>query len=174
MKAVLIDSFGGVEGLKIGEVEKPTPGKGQVLIKTVATSVNRPDIIQRQGNYPPLKGDEEVDAIRAAAHEDINLITILPAANEPGLQVQAKDGSWIEVPCDFGNLIVNIGDMLQEASGGYFPSTTHRVVNPDGADMTKSRISLPLFLHPRPDVVLSERHTAGSYLQERLRELGVI
>ena len=125
-------------------------------------------------HYPPLKGDEEVDAIRAAAHEDINLITILPAANEPGLQVQAKDGSWIDVPCDFGNLIVNIGDMLQEASGGYFPSTTHRVVNPDGTDMTKSRISLPLFLHPRPDVVLSERHTAGSYLQERLRELGVI
>ena len=125
-------------------------------------------------HYPPLKGDEEVDAIRAAAHEDINLITILPAANEPGLQVKAKDGSWLDVPCDFGNLIVNIGDMLQEASGHYFPSTTHRVVNPDGADMTKSRISLPLFLHPRPDVVLSERHTAGSYLQERLRELGVI
>ena len=125
-------------------------------------------------HYPPLSGDEEVDAIRAAAHEDINLITILPAANEPGLQVQAKDGSWLDVPCDFGSLIVNIGDMLQEASGHYFPSTTHRVVNPDGADMTKSRISLPLFLHPRPDVVLSERHTAGSYLQERLRELGVI
>ena len=125
-------------------------------------------------HYPPLSGDEEVDAIRAAAHEDINLITILPASNEPGLQVQAKDGSWLDVPCDFGNLIVNIGDMLQEASGHYFPSTTHRVVNPDGADMTKSRISLPLFLHPRPDVVLSERHTAGSYLQERLRELGVI
>ena len=108
------------------------------------------------------------------SYEDINLITILPASNEPGLQVQAKDGSWLDVPCDFGNLIVNIGDMLQEASGHYFPSTTHRVVNPDGADMTKSRISLPLFLHPRPDVVLSERHTAGSYLQERLRELGVI
>lgn len=125
-------------------------------------------------HYPPLQGDEEADAIRAAAHEDINLITILPSANEPGLQVQAKDGSWIDVPCDFGNLIVNIGDMLQEASGHYFPSTTHRVVNPDGADMTKSRISLPLFLHPRPDVVLSERHTAHSYLQERLKELGVI
>ncbi|MBU2976668.1 2OG-Fe(II) oxygenase family protein [Alteromonas sp. C1M14] len=125
-------------------------------------------------HYPPLQGNEEVDAIRAAAHEDINLITILPAANEPGLQVKAKDGSWIDVPCDFGNLIVNIGDMLQEASGHYFPSTTHRVVNPDGADMTKSRISLPLFLHPRPDVVLSERHTAHSYLQERLKELGVI
>ena len=125
-------------------------------------------------HYPPLKGDEEPDAIRAAAHEDINLITILPAANEPGLQVKAKDGSWLEVPCDFGNLIVNIGDMLQEASGHYFPSTTHRVINPDNVDMTKSRISLPLFLHPRPDVQLSDRHTAGSYLQERLKELGVI
>lgn len=125
-------------------------------------------------HYPPLAGDEEPDAIRAAAHEDINLITILPAANEPGLQVKAKDGSWLDVPSDFGNLIVNIGDMLQEASGHYFPSTTHRVVNPKGADTSKARISLPLFLHPRPDVVLSDKYTAGSYLTERLRELGVV
>jgi isopenicillin N synthase-like dioxygenase len=125
-------------------------------------------------HYPPLAGNEEVDAIRAAAHEDINLITLLPASNEPGLQVKAKDGSWLDVPCDFGNLIVNIGDMLQEASRQYFPSTTHRVVNPEGVDVTKSRISLPLFLHPRPDVKLSERHTAGTYLTERLTELGVL
>lgn len=125
-------------------------------------------------HYPPMKGDEEPGAIRAAAHEDINLLTILPAANEPGLQVLGKEGEWLDVPCDFGYLIVNIGDMLQEASGGYFPSTTHRVVNPDGADMTKSRISLPLFLHPKPEVVLSERYTANSYLMERLRELGLI
>ena len=125
-------------------------------------------------HYPPLAGDEEPDAIRAAAHEDINLLTILPAANEPGLQVKGKDDSWIDVPCDFGNLIVNIGDMLQEASGHYYPSTTHRVVNPDGQDQSKSRISLPLFLHPKPEVVLSERYTADSYLKERLRELGVI
>ena len=122
-------------------------------------------------HYPPLTGDEEPAAIRAAAHEDINLITILPASNEPGLQVLAKDGSWLEVPCDFGNLIVNIGDMLQEASGGYFPSTTHRVVNPEGADKSVGRISMPLFCHPSPDVVLSDRYTADSYLQERLREL---
>lgn len=125
-------------------------------------------------HYPPLAGDEEPDAIRAAAHEDINLITLLPAANEPGLQVKSKDGTWLDVPCDFGNLIVNIGDMLQEASGHYFPSTTHRVINPEGADVTKSRISLPLFLHPQPNVKLSERHTAGSYLRERLNELGVL
>ena len=122
-------------------------------------------------HYPPLSGDETPDAIRASAHEDINLITILPAANEPGLQVKARDGSWLEVPCDFGNLIVNIGDMLQEASGGYFPSTSHRVVNPEGASHNKSRVSIPLFLHPRPEVVLSARHTADSYLKERLAEL---
>ncbi|ABM00198.1 isopenicillin N synthase family oxygenase [Shewanella amazonensis] len=125
-------------------------------------------------HYPPMKGDEEPGAIRAAAHEDINLLTVLPAANEPGLQVKAKDGTWLDVPSDFGNIIINIGDMLQEASGGYFPSTSHRVINPEGMDKTKSRISLPLFLHPRPDVVLSERYTADSYLMERLRELGVI
>ncbi|MCH1918871.1 isopenicillin N synthase family oxygenase [Shewanella sp. A3A] len=125
-------------------------------------------------HYPPLTGDEAPGAIRAAAHEDINLLTVLPAANEPGLQVKGRDGEWIDVPSDFGNLIINIGDMLQEASNGYFPSTTHRVINPEGADMNKSRISLPLFLHPRPDVELSARYTANSYLMERLRELGVI
>ncbi len=125
-------------------------------------------------HYPPMTGDETPGAIRAAAHEDINLLTVLPAANEPGLQVKSLDGEWLDVPSDFGNLIINIGDMLQEASAGYFPSTTHRVINPEGADMSKSRISLPLFLHPRPDVVLSERYTADSYLMERLRELGVI
>ena len=122
-------------------------------------------------HYPPIDNDHDPDAVRAQAHEDINLLTILPAANEPGLQVLGRNNEWLDVPCEFGNLIINIGDMLQEASGGYYPSTTHRVVNPDGADMKKSRISLPLFLHPRKDVVLSERYTAGSYLQERLEEL---
>lgn len=123
-------------------------------------------------HYPPQPDAAPVEGVRAAAHEDIDFLTILPAANEPGLQVLAKDGSWLEVPSDFGNLIVNIGDMLQEASGGYFPSTTHRVVNPEGQDRTNSRYSIPLFCHPRPEVVLSERHTAQSYLDERLRELG--
>jgi len=122
-------------------------------------------------HYPPLPSDREPDAIRASAHEDINLLTVLPAANEPGLQVLTKNGDWLDVPCDFGNLIINIGDMLQEASGGYFPSTTHRVINPEGMDAGRSRISLPLFLHPRPDVVLSDRYTAGEYLTERLNEL---
>ncbi|MBC3765376.1 isopenicillin N synthase family dioxygenase [Neptunicella marina] len=160
----------------LGWVEQYSPEDVSKLYSQTLSSMveNSEQTLLRVLHYPPLKGDEEPDAIRAAAHEDINLLTILPAANEPGLQVKGKDGNWIDVPCDFGNLIVNIGDMLQEASGGYFPSTTHRVINPQGADQTKSRISLPLFLHPNPDVVLSERHTAKSYLQERLRELGVI
>ncbi|KNH12220.1 2OG-Fe(II) oxygenase family protein [Vibrio cyclitrophicus] len=125
-------------------------------------------------HYPPMQGDEEPGAIRAAAHEDINLLTVLPAANEPGLQVKAQNDEWLDVPCDFGNMIINIGDMLQETSGGYFPSTTHRVINPSGERQEKSRISLPLFLHPKPEVVLSEKYTANEYLMERLRELGVI
>ncbi|WP_374334511.1 2OG-Fe(II) oxygenase family protein [Leeia sp.] len=143
-------------------------------------SMPLPDMIEgsaktllRVLRYPPLTGDEEPGAIRAAAHEDINLLTVLPAANEPGLQVKGMDDAWYDVPCDFGTLVINIGDMLQEASGGYFPSTTHRVINPTGEGRFKSRVSLPLFLHPRDEVVLSERYTALSYLEERLRELGV-
>jgi isopenicillin N synthase-like dioxygenase len=132
-----------------------------------------PNTLLRVLHYPPLTGGEEAGAVRAAAHEDINLLTILPAANEPGLQVQQQDGEWIDVPSDFGNLIINIGDMLQEASAGYFPSTSHRVINPTGQGSDKSRISLPLFLHPRSEVVLSDKHTQASYLLERLRELGV-
>ena len=156
-------------------VEKYSPAEVSALYSQSLSSMvtNSEQTLLRILHYPPLTGSEEPEAIRAAAHEDINLLTILPAANEPGLQVKGTGDSWIDVPCDFGNLIVNIGDMLQEASGGYFPSTTHRVINPEGSDQSKSRISLPLFLHPNPQVVLSERHTAKSYLQERLRELGV-
>ena len=122
-------------------------------------------------HYPPIGGP--VSAMRAAPHEDINLITILPMSSADGLEV-LSGGQWIPVPADFDHVVVNIGDMLQEASAGHFPSTTHRVVNPAGADMGVSRMSLPLFLHPRPDVVLSKRYTAKSYLDERLRELGVV
>ena len=151
-------------------VEKYSPDEVSAKYSQSLSSMveNSDKTLLRILHYPPLKGNEEPDAIRAAAHEDINLLTVLPAANEPGLQVKSKDGGWLDVPCDFGNLIVNIGDMLQEASGGYFPSTTHRVINPQGADQTKSRISLPLFLHPKPEVILSQRHTADSYLTEQI------
>ncbi|GGI74025.1 2OG-Fe(II) oxygenase [Shewanella hanedai] len=156
------------------EAYAPDDVKAKFSIALPQMIENSQKTLLRVLHYPPMSGDEEMGAIRAAAHEDINLITVLPAANEPGLQVQVKDGSWVDVPSDFGNIIINIGDMLQEASGGYYPSTSHRVINPEGADKTKSRISLPLFLHPNPEVVLSDRYTADSYLMERLRELGVI
>lgn len=157
----------------LGWIENQTPPEVAANYREPLSSMitGSDQTLLRVLHYPPIEDGVEAGAIRAGAHEDINLITLLPAANEPGLQVKARDGSWLDVPCDFGNLIINIGDMLQEASAGYFPSTTHRVINPDGQDSTRARISLPLFLHPRPDVVLSDRHTAGSYLQERLEEL---
>lgn len=125
-------------------------------------------------NYPALTGDEADGAIRAADHEDINLITILPAATSTGLQVKDTQGNWHDVPCDPGSIAVNTGDMLQECSQGYYKATTHRVCNPHGEEAKKARLSMPLFLHPADNVVLSERHTAKSYLTERLRELGIL
>ena len=124
-------------------------------------------------HYPPLDGTEEPGAIRGAAHEDINLITLLVAGTEPGLQVQDINGNWHDVSCDTGSLAINSGDMLQEISGGYFPSTTHRVVNPSNNIENKSRFSMPLFLHPRDDIILSKRYTARKYLDERLKEIGL-
>ena len=125
-------------------------------------------------HYPPIKWVDDLQAVRAAAHEDINFLTLLPCATQPGLQVMDNDGNWTDVSVTEPNsIIVNVGDMLQEASKGYYKSTTHRVVNPDGATNV-SRYSMPLFLHASADTVLSERHTAGSYLTERLKELGLI
>ena len=122
----------------------------------------------------PLTAGCSPPAAPAAAAAPVAAIpATLPAATAAGLQVFGKDQQWYDVPCDFGMLIVNIGDMLDEASAGYYPSTTHRVLNPTGEAATQSRVSLPLFLHPRPDVKLSERYTADSYLNERLIELGV-
>jgi isopenicillin N synthase-like dioxygenase len=131
------------------------------------------DTLLRPIHYPPLTGGEEEGAIRAAAHEDINLITLLPAATAPGLQVKDAKGNWVNIACDPGSLAINAGDMLQMASGGYYVSTTHQVVNPNGPEAKKPRYSMPLFLHPRKDVKLSDKHTAGSYLEERLIEIGL-
>lgn len=123
-------------------------------------------------HYPPLTGGEDTLAERAAPHEDINLLTILPVADQPGLQVKGFDGEWIDVASRQGDLIVNAGDMLREASGGYFPSTTHRVINPPDESGNVSRLSIPFFLAPRMDFILSARYTAGSYLKERLQLIG--
>jgi isopenicillin N synthase-like dioxygenase len=121
--------------------------------------------------YPPLIGDVPDGAVRAAAHEDINLLTVLPASNEAGLELLGTNGQWYPVPCDPGSLAVNGGEMLDLASGGYYPATTHRVVNPSGEAALRPRMSLPLFLHPADDVVLAEGRTAYEFLQQRIAEL---
>jgi isopenicillin N synthase-like dioxygenase len=123
-------------------------------------------------HYPPLADGVEPGAERAAAHADINLITLLLSGSEPGLEAQDRQGRWHAVPCDAGMITVNVGDMLQMASGGWFPSTVHRVVNPPASE-NRSRYSMPMFLHPRPEVMLSSTVSAHDYLEERLREIGL-
>lgn len=124
--------------------------------------------------YPALEQEIKPGQVRAAAHEDINLITILPAASERGLQVKDINGNWLDVPCEPNTLIINVGDMLELATEHYYPSTTHRVVNPEGEDLKKPRLSMPLFLHPEDSVKLSAEKTANEYRLERLRELGLV
>ena len=123
-------------------------------------------------HYPPMDEAPEPGAVRAAAHGDINLITVLLAGSAPGLQARDTSGKWHSVPCDPGMIAINVGDMLEMASGGYFPSTVHRVVNPEKAE-GGARFSMPMFLHPRPEVVLKEGVTAEDFLEERLREIGL-
>lgn len=125
-------------------------------------------------HYPPVPEDEiEPGAVRAAAHEDINLITLLVSGSAPGLEAKDAKGVWHAVPCDPGMITVNAGDMLCKASAGFFPSTTHQVVNPPAEFLQTSRYSMPLFLHPRTEVRLDADYTAGAYLSERLREIGL-
>ena len=123
-------------------------------------------------HYPALDEPPEPGAVRAAAHGDINLITVLLAGSAPGLEARDTAGNWHAVPCDPGMIAINVGDMLEMASGGYFPSTVHRVVNPERA-VGGARFSMPMFLHPRPEVVLKEGTTAEDFLAERLREIGL-
>jgi isopenicillin N synthase-like dioxygenase len=115
-----------------------------------------------------------MNGVRAAAHTDINLITLLPVATAPGLEVQDLEGNWWAVPYAPESIIVNVGDMLQYATQGYYRSTYHRVVNPDSEDQGRSRYSMPLFLHPSSEIVLSGNKTAKEFLQERLIEIGLL
>lgn len=157
-------------------IQKETPEEVRKLFPIPLTEMikDSEDTLLRALHYPPLTGVEEEGAVRAAAHEDINLITLLPAATAPGLQVKDTHGNWHDVPCDPGTIVINSGDMLRETSGGFFPSTTHQVVNPRGPASRQSRYSMPLFLHPRQSAPLSPRYPrAGDYLAQRLREIGL-
>lgn len=133
--------------------------------------VESPNTLLRILHYPPLEEPVEKDAVRAAPHEDINLITLLPAATAPGLEVLDREGQWHAVTCDPCSIVVNVGDMLQMCTQYFYKSTTHRVVNPKLENV--SRFSMPLFLHPRREVKLSPTLTATEYLHQRLREIGI-
>lgn len=136
-------------------------------------------------HYPPVT--EDAPNVRAGAHEDINLITLLLGAEEAGLELLDKDGEWLPVKPPEGAMVVNVGDMLQRLTNHVLPSTTHRVVNPPVERRGHSRYSMPFFLHPAPDFLIKalpqtvtaenpEREppiTAHDYLAERLAEIGL-
>eukprot|EP00239_Pterosperma_sp_CCMP1384_P002531 CAMPEP_0197852568 /NCGR_PEP_ID=MMETSP1438-20131217/20945_1 /TAXON_ID=1461541 /ORGANISM="Pterosperma sp., Strain CCMP1384" /LENGTH=384 /DNA_ID=CAMNT_0043466681 /DNA_START=67 /DNA_END=1221 /DNA_ORIENTATION=+ len=144
---------------------------------TLVDSLSYPDTMLRVLHYPAYDdADQPLGAVRAAAHEDINLITVLPSGSSRGLEVFSKeDECWYEVPCRTQSIVVNIGDMLQEMTDGDYVATTHRVVKKEDKIGGPDRMSVPCFMHPYPDVYLSKRYpTSQDFLMERLRELGVI
>jgi isopenicillin N synthase-like dioxygenase len=141
--------------------------------------------ILRPIHYPPIT-TPDIPNVRAGAHEDINLITLLVGASAAGLEVLSRKGEWVPFTADADTIVVNIGDMLQRMTNHVYPSTTHRVVNPPGALARQPRYSTPFFLHLNPDVVIDvlpstitadnpsrypEPITAHAYLEQRLREI---
>ena len=143
--------------------------------------------ILRPIHYPPIT-EENIPNVRAGAHEDINFITLLVGASAEGLEV-LSEGQWLPITTEGDAIVVNIGDMLQRLTNHIYPSTSHRVVNPQNENARKPRYSVPFFLHPNPDVVLDplpecvtpenpSRYdtslTSHEYLMQRLREIKLI
>ena len=139
--------------------------------------------ILRLIHYPPVLEHAPPAAVRAAAHADINLLTLLVGATDAGLEIEGRDGAWRPVVAAPGQIVADSGDMLQNLTGGVIRSTVHRVVNPAGPAARRARLSMPFFTHPRPDVDLtpldlpgSDRSkyrslTAGEFLAERLKAI---
>ncbi len=153
------------------------------LIRDMAVHGNS---ILRLIHYPPIPSDSHPASIRAAAHEDINLITLLIEATASGLEILGRDGKWIPVTTPKECIIVDAGDMLQNLTNGFFKSTTHRVVNPNNS--RERRYSMPFFVHARGEVALDPLDCcieatggiqefpnikADAYLMQRLKEIGL-
>ncbi len=150
--------------------------------------VNYGNSILRPIHYPPIEAPQP-GAVRAAQHEDINLITLLIGSKEQGLEILTRDGDWIPVDTLPGTIVVNVGDMLQRLTNHVYLSTTHKVANPDDDHSTAARYSIPFFLHPNPDFLIKtlpgcisddnpdrypEPITAHGYLMERLNQIGLL
>jgi len=182
------------------EVYKKLEGAGIYLLRAIAVYLNLPEnyfdsqvhngnSILRTLHYFPITdpGALPDDAVRAGAHEDINLITLLIGASADGLELLTREHQWFPVKAYGEDLVVNVGDMLQRLTNNKLKSTTHRVVNPPVELMKFSRFSVPFFLHPKAGMDLSclpscidashpkqyDDITAGEYLDERLREIGL-
>ncbi|GAA4929636.1 isopenicillin N synthase family dioxygenase [Mucilaginibacter defluvii] len=182
------------------EIYKKLEAIGKQLLRAIAVYLNLPEnyfddkvhngnSILRTLHYFPIADPDAIpdDAVRAGAHEDINLITLLIGASADGLEVLTREGSWYPVKAHGEDLVVNVGDMLQRLTNNKLKSTTHRVVNPPRELMKTSRFSVPFFLHPKSDMDLTSLEscidaehpklytdiTAGEYLDERLREIGL-
>lgn len=182
------------------DIYKKLEASGAQILKAIAVYLSLPEnyfddkihngnSILRCLHYFPIEDPDALppDAVRAGAHEDINLITLLIGASADGLEVLTRDGSWYAVKAEGEDVVVNVGDMLQRLTNGKLKSTTHRVVNPPRELMGNSRYSVPFFLHPRSEMDLTSlpstidaEHpkmfsdiTAGEYLDERLREIGL-
>jgi isopenicillin N synthase-like dioxygenase len=153
-----------------------------------AASVTDGNSVMRLLHYPPLGPDALEGAIRAAAHGDINTITLLLGAEEAGLELLTKAGEWLAIDVPPGALVINVGDMLERQTNGRLRSTTHRVVNPRGDAAQRSRYSMPFFLHFRPDFLIEPLAqcvgsdaaspppppiTAHDFLMQRLREINL-
>jgi isopenicillin N synthase-like dioxygenase len=140
--------------------------------------------ILRPIHYPPLGNKPPEGSVRAASHEDINIITILMGATDGGLELLDKDGTWLPVVTKPGQLIVDSGDMMKVVTNDVLPATTHRVANPK--DLTKARYSMPFFVHPNPEAMLAcipscvgegvkyEPINGNEFLKQRLREIGLM
>ena len=169
---------------------------GQVMLEALTGPLQVPtnffDQMTKDGSsilrllhYPPIPAGADPRCVRAAAHEDINFITLLPAATATGLQLKDRDGQWLDVDGDPGTLIVDAGDMLARMTNDIIPSTTHRVINTEEG-RTKSRYSMPFFMHPHPEASLAclpscvgsgKKYadiSSGDFLTQRLREIGLI
>lgn len=179
------------------ELYKTFERSGSHLLRAIALHLDLPEdyfddkikdgnSILRTIHYPPITKEPE-SAIRAEQHEDINLITLLVGASAGGLQLLNSQGEWLDIVPEDNEIVINVGDMLQRLTNNYLKSTTHRVVNPPREKWHIPRLSIPFFLHPKSEMSLAcldscvtadnplhyEPITAGGYLDERLKEIGL-